>query len=220
MPGRVYNRDTLPMKTEIISANHPIALRHAMDVLTHGGLVAFPTDTVYGLASLPFSAEFVERLFTAKGRNSSRAIAVLVGKHEDLARITPEMGSKAMRLAARFWPGPLTLVVPKHPRLPDVLAQDGTVGVRMPDHPLALALLQAIGPLAVTSANISGKDNTNSAEEVIAQLGGRIHLVLDGGRSPGCVPSTVVNCTGPDLVVLRTGPINLEEMLQVLAQPE
>jgi L-threonylcarbamoyladenylate synthase len=200
------------MKTELLSADHPVALHHTMDVLRHGGLVAFPTDTVYGLASLPFQEKYVERLFAAKGRNSNRAIAILVGKVEDLSQITSDMSSTAMGLATKFWPGPLTLVVPKNPNLPDVLSQNDTVGVRMPDHPVALALLRAIGPLAVTSANRSGMDNTNSADEVMSQLGGRIHLVLDGGRAPGGVPSTVVNCIGPELVILRPGPISLEMM--------
>jgi L-threonylcarbamoyladenylate synthase len=206
------------MITELLPADHPIALRHSVDVLRHGGLVAFPTDTIYGLASLPFQSEFVERLFTAKGRNSNRAIAVLIGKLDDLPLITRDISGNARRLAGQFWPGPLTMVVPKNLRLPDVLSQNDSVGVRMPDHPIALALLRLIGPLAVTSANRSGKDNTNTAEEVMAQLSGRIHLILDGGRSPGGVPSTVVDCTGPELAVLRPGPISLEMMQKALKE--
>jgi len=206
------------MKTELLSADHPIALHHTIDVLRHGGLVAFPTDTVYGLASLPFQAEYVERLFAAKGRNSSRAIAILVGKIEDLPLVTVKLSKKALLLAKKLWPGPLTLVVSKNPRLPDVLTQNTTVGVRMPDHPLALALLSAAGPLAVTSANLSGMDNANTAQEVMEQLDGRIHLILDGGRVPGGVPSTVVDCTRSELVVLREGPLTLETMQKVLAE--
>lgn len=208
------------MKTELLTADHPVALTHTVDVLRHGGLVAFPTDTVYGLASLPFQAEHVERLYAAKGRNSSRAIAILVGRVADLPLITSGMDKNAQVLAERFWPGPLTLVVPKNPRLPDVLSPNTTVGVRMPDHPVALALLRAAGPLAVTSANRSGMDNTFTAEDVLAQLSGRIHLVLDGGRVPGCVPSTVVDCTGAELVVLREGPISLQAMQQALAEED
>jgi L-threonylcarbamoyladenylate synthase len=200
------------MKTEILRADHPVALDHAVDVLQHGGLVAFPTDTVYGLAALPFKGEAVERLFTAKGRNNTRAIAILIGDITHLKQITPKMSEKAEILAKRFWPGPLTLVVLKHPALPDVLTPDQTVGIRMPDHPVALALLRMIGPLAVTSANLSGQNNTNTAQEVLAQLNGRIHLVLDGGRSPGGVPSTVLDCTGPELIVLRSGPLSLEDL--------
>jgi L-threonylcarbamoyladenylate synthase len=205
------------MKTEVLRGDHPIALQHAADVLKHGGLVAFPTDTVYGLASLPFQADMVERLFAVKGRSSTKAIAVLVGEVAQVERVVRKMNGIARRLAERFWPGPLTLVVAGNVDLPDVLSQDNSVGVRMPDHLLALALLRQVGPLAVTSANLSGHANTNSALEVLGQLEGRIHLVLDGGRTPGGVPSTVVDCSQDELVVLREGPISLEQLQQALA---
>jgi L-threonylcarbamoyladenylate synthase len=200
------------VNTEILKANHPSAINHAVDVLRHGGLVAFPTDTVYGLAALPFKAEYVEGLFSAKGRSNTKAIAILIGDYADLLKIADCFDATATRLANQFWPGPLTLVVRKHTSLPGVLSQDGTIGIRMPDHPVALALLRRIGPLAVTSANISGKENTNTAEEVNLQLNGRVHLILDGGRTVGGVPSTVVDCTGPTLKVLREGPISLEAL--------
>ena len=205
------------MKTEVLRGDHPIALQHAADVLKHGGLVAFPTDTVYGLASLPFQADMVERLFAVKGRSSTKAIAVLVGELAQVGRVARKLNHIAVRLAERFWPGPLTLIVAGHADLPDFLAQNNNVGVRMPNHPLALTLLQQVGPLAVTSANLSGHDNTNTAQEVLGQLGGRIHLVLDGGHTPGGgVASTVVDCSGSEPVVLRAGPISLEQILQAL----
>ena len=198
------------MITEILKAGYPSALTHAEDVLQHGGLVAFPTDTVYGLAALPFKEEYVEGLYSAKGRNNTRAIAILIGDYADLKSVVDRFDETSTRLAHRFWPGPLTLVVPKNAGLPEALSPDGTIGVRMPDHPIALALLRKIGPLAVTSANISGQDNANTAEEVYRQLNGRVHLILDGGRTSGGVPSTVVNCTSPTLTILRKGPISLE----------
>lgn len=201
------------MKTEILKADRTNAIAHAVDVLQHGGLVAFPTDTVYGLASLPFKGEDVERLFAAKGRNNSRAIAILIGDLSDVHKVVESFDERALRLAERFWPGPLTLVVPKKAILPEELSADHTIGVRMPDHPIALALLHRIGPLAVTSANISGGENTNTAEEVSQQLNGRVHLILDGGKTSGGVPSTVVDCIAAELSVLRYGPISLE-MLQ------
>lgn len=200
------------MKTEILKADHPSAISHAVDVLKNGGLVAFPTDTVYGLAALPFMDEYVEGLFSAKGRNNSRAIAILIGDYADLKKVVAQLDEKSLRLANRFWPGPLTLVVPKLPTLPDVLSQDGTIGVRMPDHPFTLALLRKVGPLAVTSANISGMDNANTAEEVNKQLNGRVHLILDGGRTTGGVPSTVVDCVAQSLTILRQGPITLDAL--------
>jgi L-threonylcarbamoyladenylate synthase len=205
------------MKTEILRADHSSALNHAVDVLCHGGLVAFPTDTVYGLAALPFKGEYVEGLFSAKGRNNSRAIAILIGDYADLKRVVDQFDEKSTKLAQCFWPGPLTLVVQKLTGLPETLSQDGTIGVRMPDHPIALALLRSIGPLAVTSANISGQDNANTAEEVYQQLNGRVHLILDGGRSSGGVPSTVVNCTLSSFTILREGPISLKAIEAALA---
>ncbi len=204
------------MKTEILRAGHASTIPHAVDVLQHGGLVAFPTDTVYGLAALPFRGEFVEGLFSAKGRSNTRAIAILVGDFADVDKVAQEFDERAQRIARRFWPGPLTLVVPKIPSLPAELTPDNTIGVRMPDHPVALALLQKIGPLAVTSANISGQENANTAEEVRKQLNGRVHLIIDGGKTSGGVPSTVVDCISPIPVVLREGPISLEAVLAAL----
>jgi L-threonylcarbamoyladenylate synthase len=205
------------MKTEILRADHPVAMRHAADILKHGGLVAFPTDTVYGLATLPFKVEYVERLYTAKGRNSERAIAILLGELSQISQVTPEMGKMAMKLARRFWPGPLTLIVPRLPQLPSVLSSNLTIGVRIPDHPVALSLLKLVGPLAVTSANLSGNSNANTAQQVLDQLDGRIHLILDGGQTPGGVPSTVADCTGPETLILREGPISLVELKVVLS---
>lgn len=205
------------MKTEVLRADHPVALTHAVDVLNHGGLVVFPTDTVYGLAALPYREEFVERLYVVKGRNSSRAIAVLIGAARDLERLSVSPGEMARRLAARFWPGPLTLIVPRHPDLSAALSPQPTIGVRMPDHPVALALLRMAGPLAVTSANLSGQENATTAQEALAQLKGRVHLVVDGGRTPGGVPSTVVDCTGKEPAIVRQGPITMEAIRAALA---
>ncbi len=205
------------MKTDIIKASHPNAINHAADILKHGGLVAFPTDTVYGLAAIPFQEETVEGLFAAKGRNNARAIAVLIGDYKDLDKVVEHLDDISMRLARCFWPGPLTLVVPKLSTLPAALSQDNTIGVRMPDHPVALELLRQIGPLAVTSANLSGQENTNTADEVQQQLGGRVHLILDGGRTLGGVPSTVVNCTTPAMNILREGPVSRKNIEEALA---
>ena len=205
------------MKTELLSAEHPSAIPHTLDVLTHGGLVVYPTDTVYGLAAMPFQPQFIERLYVVKGRSSQKAIGILLGKHADLDLVISAMSPLAVRLAEIFWPGQLTLVVPRHPNLPFVLAPDETIGVRMPDHPVALDLLRQSGPLAVTSANLSGRENTVTAQEVLSQLRGRIHLILDGGRVPGGVPSTVVDCTGEQPVILRQGPITLEAIQAALA---
>jgi L-threonylcarbamoyladenylate synthase len=206
--------DTLLLRVTSETINRD--LDRAVELLRAGELVAFPTDTVYGVAGDVLNLQAIERLYVVKGRDSGKAIPVLLGNVDQLAQVTPGMGGIAEQLAGRFWPGPLTLVVPRHPRLPENLSLGPTLGVRMPNHPVALALLRRAGPLAVTSANLSGGANTTTAEEVLAQLGGRIPLILDGGRTPGGQPSTVVDCTGPEPAVLRKGPLSAEEILAAL----
>jgi L-threonylcarbamoyladenylate synthase len=200
------------MKTEILLAADPNAIRHASAVLRHSGLVAFPTDTVYGVGAMVFLAEAVERLYVVKGRSTDKAIAVLLGRSEDLDKVTQGLTPAAQKLAKKFWPGSLTLVVPKHPNLPKAVSSLETVGVRVPDHPVAQQLLVRTGPLAVTSANRSGEPSALTAAEVLAQLSGRIDLLLDGGHVPGGVPSTVVDCTTPIPCILREGPITGAEV--------
>jgi L-threonylcarbamoyladenylate synthase len=204
------------MKTEIMMGRDAEALRYAFEVLTSGGLVAFPTDTVYGLGALAFDGRAVERIYAAKERPAEKAIPVLLGELGDLRKVTPQVPEIAAKLAARFWPGPLTLVVPKHPALPEIISATPTVGVRIPDHPLARALLRLSGPLAVTSANLAGEASPATAVEVLAQLDGRIALILDGGRSPGGIPSTVVDCLGTGPKIIREGPVTLEQIEQAL----
>jgi len=204
------------MLTRLISAEDPGSIPQALQALQKGQVAAFPTDTVYGIGTLAHSQEGIDQLFAIKGREADKAIPVLLGDLQALSQVTQGLSAMALRLAERFWPGPLTLVVPRHPSLPANLSIEATIGVRMPDHPIALALLRAAGPLAVTSANLSGGANCVTAQEVLAQLGGRIALLLDGGSTPGGVPSTVVDCTGPQPRILRAGPLSLQELLAVL----
>ena len=204
------------MNTEVLKSDHPVAIQHAVDILRNGGLVAFPTDTVYGLAALPAKSEFIERLFTVKGREATRAIAILISASEQLEEISLSPNSTAKKLANKFWPGPITLIVPRHPGLPEILSPNMTIGVRVPDHEVALQLLSMTGPLGVTSANISGEDNTTTADEVLKQLDGRIHLIIDGGKTPGNIPSTVVDCTSLEPEILRSGPISLFDIQQAI----
>jgi len=204
------------MKTEILSAQNPAMLAQALAVLNKGGLVAFPTDTVYGVGALAFDGMAVGSIYAAKDRPVEKAIPVLIGETADLAKVTLEVPGVAVRLAARFWPGPLTLVVPKHPDLPETVSTSPTVGVRVPDHNVARALLSAAGPMAVTSANLSGQPSPSTAQEVFAQLGERIALIIDGGKTPGGVPSTVVDCSGAEPLILRAGPILEDEIRAIL----
>ena len=205
------------MKTTLLSSESTNSIPHAVDVLEQGGVVAFPTDTVYGLGAQAFAAASIDRLYGIKGREHTKAIAVLIADSEQLEQIAPNPGEDVYRLARRFWPGPLTMVLPRHPSLPEELAPNETIGVRVPDHPVALELLHAAGPMGVTSANLSGEENTLTADEVMAQLAGRVHLVLDGGTAPGGVPSSVVDLTAKLPTILRPGPISEAEILASLA---
>ena len=201
------------MRTQCIPMREQRAIERAVEALESGGLVAFPTDTVYGLAAHLRRPAAIARIFAVKGRPAQKAIPVLIGAPEQFPLVAAAVGQAVERLAQAFWPGPLTMVLPRRPELPSELGEQPTVGVRMPDHPVALALLRAAGPLAVTSANRSGEPECRQAEEVERALGGQIELILDGGRTPGGVPSTVVDCTGEQPRLLRPGPIALEEVL-------
>ena len=206
------------MHTEILPASDPAVLRRAVERLRQGELVAFPTDTVYGVGALVGEAEAISQLYVVKGRGSEKAIPILLGDPAELDQVAIYISEMARRLARRFWPGPLTLVVPKLPSLPAELSAQPTVGVRMPDHPAALALMRQTGPLAVTSANLSGAANAVTAQQVLEQLSGRIPLILDGGRTPGGRPSTVVDCTGLEPRILRAGPVSLQDIREALSQ--
>ncbi len=201
------------MKTEIVPASQ---LQQALTVLQNGGILAFPTDTVYGLGALAFDNPAIESIYTAKDRPIEKAIPILIGDLSDLDKVAENIPTMALRFASRFWPGPLTCIVPKKQTLPLAVSATSTVAVRIPNHPDALALLRAAGPMAVTSANISGQPSPSTAQEVFEQLTDRIPLILDGGKTPGGVPSTLVDCTANDPIILREGPITLEELLSAL----
>ena len=197
----------------------PSGFRRAVALLRAGQLVAFPTDTVYGVGAVLWDDKAVRKLYEAKLRPADKAIPVLLADASDLSLVATNPSQDALRLAERFWPGPLTLVVPRAEGVPDeVTAGGATVAVRVPDHDLARALIRAAcAPLATTSANLSGQPSPVTAQEVAAQLGSRIPLVLDGGPCPGGLASTVVDLTGPTPVILRPGPVSIQEILSALS---
>jgi L-threonylcarbamoyladenylate synthase len=203
------------MQTEILPTTDPRAIPRALEILRAGGLVAFPTDTVYGLGCLAFDQAAIESIYLAKDRPLEKAIPILIADADDLDRVARGVPELARRLASRFWPGPLTLVVPKRADLPAAVSATATVGVRVPDHDAARALLRAAGPMAVSSANLSGHASPRTVSEVIHQLNGRIPLVLDGGETRGGVPSTVADVTGAGPVILREGPITSEQIKSI-----
>ncbi len=201
------------MKTEILPASE---IQAALEILKHGGLVAFATDTVYGVGALAFDDAAIQSIYTAKDRPLEKAIPVLIADSSDLARVADSIPESARILAHQFWPGALTITLPKKKTLPASISATSTVAVRIPDNDDARALLRAAGPMAVTSANISGQASPSTAQEVYAQLSGRIPLILDGGKTRGGIPSTLVNCIGENVEILREGPIALDELLKAL----
>lgn len=206
------------MRTEVLSAARPENLSKALQVLKAGGMVAFPTDTVYGLGASAYHAQAIARIYKAKGRSRENPIPILLANMQELSRVTLSPPPMARRLAKRFWPGPITLIVWRKPTLPDEISPSSTVGVRVPDHPVALTLLTIAGPLAVTSANKSGDPIARTASEVLEGFGGDIDLILDGGMTPGGEPSTVVDCTRASPQILREGPISEVEIREELTK--
>lgn len=190
----------------------------AIEALRAGAVVALPTDTVYGIAVALETPGGVQRLFHVKRRPPDRGIMLLLDTASQAASIG-EMGPAASALAAVFWPGGLTVVVPQRPeaRLPAALTGGAdTIGLRVPHHPTPRALAAAVGPLPVTSANLSGVPEARDAAAILDQLGAVVDLILDGGPAHGGPASTVVDCTGLVPVVLRSGAIPLARVVAVL----
>jgi len=205
------------MRTQVLSAQAPNMLERALAVLEHGGLIAFPTDTVYGVGAAIFDEQAAGGLYQVKGRPDEKAIPVLLPNAEALTVVAQDLDARAHQLAAAFWPGPLTIVVPKAAGLPEAVTPLPTVGVRVPDHPVALRLLNAAGPLAVTSANRSGAENSQTAEDVMRHLGGKIELIVDGGTCPGGQPSTVITFDKDEIKILRPGPLTKCDLIEALS---
>lgn len=198
--------------TRLVSTDSPGWVQEGAAVLLGGGLVAFPTDTVYGVGARVMNGEAVAKIYRAKGRPEEKSIAVLVSSALELEGLAAMVPEGVQRLAAAFWPGPLTLVLPKRAGIPVEVSSGETIGVRVPAHPVALELLKAVGPLATSSANRSGEPDLTRPEDVLAALAGGVDLVVDGGVAPGGSPSTVVDCSGSEPVILRRGPIAEEDI--------
>ena len=194
-------------------------LKEATRCLQDGGLVAFPTDTLYGLAAVAAQERAVERLFEAKERLRDRPLPILITSAADVNGVAVDVSPAARRLMEAFWPGGLTLVLRRHPAFRSLaLAGGDTVAVRVPAHPGALELLRRVGePLTGTSANLSGLPGLRTGEEVRHQMGDRVDLIVDGGPCPGGVESTVVDCTVDPPRVLREGAVSAERVAAVLS---
>lgn len=186
-------------------------LAAAQAAIAAGGCVVLPTDTVYGIGADAFSASAVGRLLAAKHRSREMPVPVLVGDPTELDRLAAEVPAGARALADALWPGALTLILPVQPGLAvDLGDTGGTIAVRVPDHELACELLRRTGPLAVSSANISGKPPATNCAEAIAQLGDEVAVYLDGGATPGPTPSTIIDFTASSGgIVRRAGALSL-----------
>jgi L-threonylcarbamoyladenylate synthase len=209
------------MKTELLDAMRETSIIRAAELLRAGELVAFPTDTVYGVAAAD-QPNAVARLYAAKERPPDKAIPILLADARDLDSVVAARGDLVQRLIEHFWPGGLTLVLPKSSSVSPEISPTATVAVRLPDLPLTRRIIAAAGtPLATTSANRSGQPSPRTAAEVMTQLGGRIAAVVDGGPCPGGIPSTVLDCTTRPPCVLRGGAVPIEALRKFtpLSQP-
>lgn len=190
-----------------------LEIKKAVQIIRQGGVVAFPTETYYGLGVDPFNPQALTKLFAIKKRSSAKPVLTLITSQEQLSLLTLEIPSLFLPLFS-LWPAPLTLVFKALPSLPSRLTGGtGTVAVRISPHPLAMALVRAYRqPLTATSANISGKPPAVTADEVRMYFGDTVDLVIDGGRTPGGKPSTVVGIDNDALTVIREGVISLSEI--------
>ncbi len=191
----------------------------AIEVLRRGGLVAMPTDTVYGIAVALETPGGVGRLFEAKARPPDKGIMLLLADAAQAGEIGA-MTPAATALAEACWPGGLTVIVPQRPDVPLPAALTGgapTIGLRVPDHAAPRSLARGVGPLPTTSANRSGHPEGRDARDILEQLGDAVDLVLDGGPAHGGPASTVVDCTGERVSILRTGAIPVERVVEILA---
>ena len=197
------------MALMFLTLEEPRALERAIASIQHGGVIAFPTDTVYGLGASLAHPGALERIFVLKGRDRERSLPVLLASPADLALVTDGVPSAVRELARLFWPGPLTIALPARETLPrPVVASDNTVGVRVPDHSVALTIAQRCGgAIAVTSANISGEAPACRGDEIDRTLADQIDVVLDGGIAPCGRPSSVIRPDGDTIVVIREGAI-------------
>ena len=214
------------MKTEILSTHTPqlfaAAVKHAAELLRAGEVVALPTETVYGLAANALDEKAVAKIFQIKGRPANNPIIVHVAGNEMAKGCVNTWPELAGKLSKAFWPGPLTLVLPRAEKIPDLVAAGGaTVGVRWPGHPFIQAVIRQCGfPLAAPSANLSSRISPTNAGHVRKQLGGSIPLIVDGGQSQVGIESTVLDLSVRPPQVLRPGMIHAESLAAVIGNLE
>jgi L-threonylcarbamoyladenylate synthase len=208
--------------TQILPSTSNEAIKLACHLLRAGKLVAFPTDTIYGIGANAFDRTAVKQIFEVKARPADKALPVFVHRLDDLGLIAQQVPNRAQALLQKLWPGALTVILPKNPELPDeVTAGQCTVAVRIPDHSLCWELVKRVGhPLAVTSANLSGYPTPTTAQSVAKQLGERLPLVLDGGPSRTSQASTIVDLSLSPPQLRRRGPLSVTVLREFLPDLE
>jgi len=210
----------LILKVEMDSPRNERVISQAAQIILNGGVLAFPTETFYGLAALASDWQAVERVYLLKKRSPDKSLSILLSDLVQLENWVEKIPTEAHHLIARFWPGPLTLVFAAAKHLPtNLTAGTGKVGARISPHPIAHALVQAVGaPITATSANRSGEPSCHSSADVLNQLGDDLEAVLDAGLTPGGKVSTIVDVTIRPPKILRTGAIASQEVLSCWAQ--
>lgn len=190
------------------------ALEQAISSIQHGGVIAFPTDTVYGIGASLDHPESLRRIYDLKGRAPDKPLPILIARIEMLDKLSPDVDERLVDLAERFWPGALTIVIPAADHLPaEVKAPDNTIGVRLPNHSIPLTIAErAGGAIATTSANISGQNAAHAASEIRDAFGSSIDIILDGGFAPQENASTVIRIVDGNIMVLREGVISSQEL--------
>lgn len=201
------------MKTEFLHAADSGVIERAASMLSAGNLVVFPTDTLYGVGANTFDESALAALFEVKARMLEKGIPVLLADHEHIELVAREIPAYAIELAERFWPGPLTLIVPRRRDLPPNISPNENIAVRVPKHDVARAIILAAGgAVATTSANLSGDPPARDAVEALQALQGRVAAVVDGGPAQHGVASTIVDCTVDPPRILRPGALSAEEL--------
>ena len=211
----------MPAELLKVSAGSPdsTAIHYAAEFIRRGRVVGVPTDTVYGLATDPFNLATVEEIYRVKGRPENRALPILVSSTEQAAVLSRDLPLNFLKLARKFWPGALTMVVEAAHSLPlKVTGNKGRVALRWPNSRVACALIEQVGsPITGTSANVSGFPSCTNAQELVKQLGERLPLILDGGDTGAMVSSTIVNLDGDDWTIVREGKVSAEEIAEAIA---
>jgi len=190
----------------------------AIHILKTGGVVAYPTDTVYGLGAEMKNMRAIERIFEIKGRPKGMALPLLLSDLSQLTTIASSVPLTALQLAEAFFPGALTVILPKSDNVPDLItAGKKTIAFRIPNHPIPLALIKGTGtPIVGTSANLSGQPSAMTATDVATQIGKKVDMIIDGGKCPGGIESTIIDLTGEKPVIRRQGAISVESIRQVI----